>query len=54
MAMITPAKTASVDATTSNQINRVTRGEFIQQGIDIVHAYANVGPIAVAYITTKK
>ena len=51
--MTTLANTASVNATTSDQINRITRDEFIQQGIDIVHAYAKVGPIATAYITTK-
>lgn len=46
MAMTTV--TAASDAT-SNQNNRITRDEFIQQGIDIVHAYAEVSLEAVAH-----
>lgn len=47
MAMTTV--TAANDAT-SNQNNRITRDEFVQQGIDIVHAYAEVSPEAVVHV----
>lgn len=42
--------TAVASDATSNQINRITRDEFVQQGIDIVHAYAVVSPEAVAHV----
>ncbi|KAK2464982.1 hypothetical protein APHAL10511_003058 [Amanita phalloides] len=39
--MITSTAVADIATNTSQPITRITRDDFIQQGLDIVHAYAN-------------